>query len=94
MTGQEPAGKEMIRKAGELQAVADELGCGMAKLAIAWCVKNPNVSTVILGASKLSQLEENLKALELLPKLNDQVVDRIEAIVENKPREPIDFQKS
>ena len=57
----------------------------MAHLSIAWCLKNPNVSTVILGASRLSQLEDNLSAMDALSKLTPEVVERIETIVANKP---------
>ena len=62
-----------------------ELGVSMASLALAWCLKNPNVSTVILGATKLSQLEQNLKSLEVVPLLTDEVMDSIEGILGNKP---------
>jgi voltage-dependent potassium channel beta subunit len=68
------------RKVGELKTVADDLGCSLAQLSIAWCAANPNVSTVILGASRVSQLEENLGALDVLPKLDDEVLERINAI--------------
>jgi len=74
-----------IEKCIALQGVADDLGTSMAKLAVAWCAKNPNVSTVILGASKTSQLEENLKALEVVPLLTDDVMARIDGILGNKP---------
>lgn len=77
--------EQRIAKVRELTKVANELGCSMAALAIAWCAYNPNVSTVILGATKASQLTENLKALDVLPKLNAEVMDRIEVILQNKP---------
>ena len=57
----------------------------LASLAIAWCIKNPNVTTAILGATKKEQLLENLKALEVLPKLENSVMERIEGILKNKP---------
>jgi aryl-alcohol dehydrogenase-like predicted oxidoreductase len=66
---------------GELEFVAKELGCTLAQLAIAWCAKNPHVSTVITGASRVEQVRENLKALEVLPKLTAPVLERIEKIV-------------
>jgi len=78
-------GRANIRKAAELQPVAGDLGVSLAQLAIAWCLLNPNVSTVILGASRRSQLEENLAALEVVPKLTADVVERIEEILDNKP---------
>ncbi len=65
---------------GELEQIARELGGTVAQLAIAWVNKNPRVSTVILGASKRSQLDENLGALALVPKLTPEVLDRIDAV--------------
>jgi voltage-dependent potassium channel beta subunit len=62
-----------------LKRVADALGCTLAQLAIAWCVKNPRVSTVITGASSAEQVAENLKAIDVLPKLTDEVMLKIEA---------------
>jgi aryl-alcohol dehydrogenase-like predicted oxidoreductase len=55
---------------------------------LAWCLKNENVSTVILGASKASQLEENLKAAEVKSKLTPEVMEEIEVILDNKPQHP------
>jgi voltage-dependent potassium channel beta subunit len=65
---------------GKLQGVAGELGCTLAQLAIAWCARNPNVSTVITGASRVSQVEENLAAAEVIAKLTPEVVQRIDAV--------------
>lgn len=70
--------KSKVRK---LKDVADDLGCSLAQLSIAWCARNPNVSTVILGASRASQLEENLGALGVLPRLTDDVLARIDEAV-------------
>lgn len=78
-------GQQQIAKVRELQPIADDLGTTMAQLAIAWCLKNPHVSTVITGASRASQVTENLKALELVPQLTDDVMERIEAVLDNKP---------
>ena len=64
----------------KLEAVASDLGCSVGQLAIAWCAKNPRVSTVITGASKLSQLRDNLRAVEVLPKLDAAVMARIDEI--------------
>jgi voltage-dependent potassium channel beta subunit len=64
----------------QLEGLARELGGSVAQLALAWVNKNPRVSTVILGASKVSQLQENLKAIELTPKLTPEVLARIDAI--------------
>ena len=68
-----------------LAPVAADLGCTLAQMAIAWCLKNPNVSTVITGASKPEQVVENMKALEVADKLTPEVMQRIEGILQNKP---------
>lgn len=81
--------EDRLRKAKKLQAYADKLGIPMVKLAIAWCLKNPHVSTVILGASKTKQLKENLTALETVPLLTDKVMDKIEDIMQTKPKLPV-----
>lgn len=64
-----------------LEPIAAELGCTLSQLAIAWCAKNPNVSTVITGASRVSQVQENMGALAVLPKLTPEVLARIETAV-------------
>jgi len=64
-----------------LQPVADDLGCTMSQLAIAWTVRNPHVSTVITGASRAAQVHENMKALEVVPQLTDDVMARIDAVL-------------
>ena len=76
---------ENIEKVKLLMPVADELGFSMAQLALAWCLKNPNVSTVITGASRASQVVENMKALECAEKLSPEIMERIESILKNKP---------
>jgi voltage-dependent potassium channel beta subunit len=78
-------GQKQVAKARQLTEVADDLGVPLARLALAWCLKNPNVSTVITGASRPSQVTDNLQALELLPQLTDDVMERIETILDNKP---------
>ncbi|PWH20101.1 MAG: aldo/keto reductase [Anaerolineae bacterium] len=77
----------------QLGNIAQELGCTLAQLAIAWCLKNPNVSTVITGASKPEQVRENMRALEVVPKLTDEVMATIEAILDNKPRPEKDWRE-
>ncbi|MEJ2747949.1 MAG: aldo/keto reductase [Anaerolineae bacterium] len=84
-------GQRRIQKTRELTAVAEQLGTSMAKLAIAWCVKNPNVSTVITGASRVEQVRENMTALEVVPLLTDGVMEKIESLLDNKPQ-GMDFQ--
>ena len=76
---------ERLNAVRALQPVADELGCSMAQLALAWCAKNPHVSTVITGASRPEQVQENMKALDVLPKLTPAVMTRLEGILKNKP---------
>jgi voltage-dependent potassium channel beta subunit len=67
-------------KARQLKEIADELGCDMAQLALAWCVRNPHVSTVITGASSVEQLRANLGALDVLPLITDEIAERLDAI--------------
>ena len=88
---QEEEGKAKIAKVRELTKVAERLGGSVASLSIAWCLKNENVSTVILGASKPEQIAENCKALQLLPKVTDEVYAEIEKILDNKPAQAADF---
>lgn len=74
-----------LEKVKKLTLLAHELGVSLASLAIAWTIKNPHVTTAILGATKKEQLFENLKALDSLQLLSTEVMDRIEAILQNKP---------
>ncbi|UII23583.1 potassium channel beta subunit family protein [Fulvivirga ligni] len=80
--------EEKLEKVRKLTAFAAELDTSMPLLALAWCLKNDNVSTVILGASKTSQLEENLKAIDVKDKLTPDVMEHIEQILDNKPQQP------
>ena len=66
-------------KVRKLQEIANELGCTLAQLSIAWCARNPRVSTVITGASRVEQIHENLKALDVLARLDREVMARVEA---------------
>jgi voltage-dependent potassium channel beta subunit len=84
--------KEQIQKVIRLTDLAGELGCSTAQLAIAWCLLNPNVSTVITGASKPEQVVDNMKAVDFVDKLSTEVVDQIEEILGNKPDHPSDFR--
>ena len=81
-----------IEKIRSLGPVADELGCTMAQLALAWCLKNPNVSTVITGASGPEQVAENMKAVDVVGRLSDVVMERIESILDNRSRPESDFR--
>ncbi|MDH7483727.1 MAG: aldo/keto reductase [Spirochaetales bacterium] len=68
----------MVKAVEALRPIADGLGCTLSQLSIAWCARNPHVSTVITGASRLEQLEENLGALDVVPKLQAEVLTRID----------------
>ncbi len=81
-----------IEKVKLLIPAAEELGCTIAQLALAWCLKNPHVSTVITGASKVEQVRENMKALDVVEKLNDGMMQRIETILDNKPEPETDHR--
>jgi voltage-dependent potassium channel beta subunit len=76
--GERLTGEKANAKVRKLKDVADDLGCSLAQLSIAWCAANPNVSTVILGASRVEQVHENLKALDVLEQLDDDVLARID----------------
>ncbi|KAG3079502.1 putative voltage-gated potassium channel subunit beta [Phytophthora idaei] len=80
--------EERVKKANKLKPIAAELGCSLAQLALAWCVANENVSTVIVGASRQSQLEENLKALEFVDKITPDVKAKIDAVYTVVPTVP------
>jgi voltage-dependent potassium channel beta subunit len=73
-------GQERMTKVSALAPIAEEMGVKLSNLAIAWCLLNENVSTVILGASKVEQLEENLKSLEVLPLINQEVINKLSSI--------------
>jgi voltage-dependent potassium channel beta subunit len=75
----------------KLKAVAERLGFSLAQLALAWVIKNTDVSTCIVGASRASQMEENLRALDLLEVYTNEVEQEIEAILGNSPAGPIDW---
>ena len=83
--------QERLQKVRTLTTMAEEMGTNMARLAIAWNLKNPNVSTIITGASRVEQVHDNLQALEVAEMLTDDVMAEIEEILDNKP-EPMDFQ--
>ena len=74
---------EAVRK---LKPVADKLGCDQAALALAWVIKNPRVSSAITGASRVEQIAQSCKALDVLPKLTDEVMKEIDDILGNKPQ--------
>ncbi|KAG9097713.1 hypothetical protein FS749_005698 [Ceratobasidium sp. UAMH 11750] len=73
-------GKERIAKVKKLEVIANELQTDLATLSLAWVMKNPRVSTIILGATRASQIQSNLKALDLLQKVSDEIYQRINDI--------------
>ena len=78
-------GSDRLNKVKRLGKIADKLGISLAQLSLAWCLKNKNVSTVILGATNTKQLDENLKSIEYKDLLTDSVMGRIENILKNMP---------
>ncbi|MCB9081361.1 MAG: aldo/keto reductase [Lewinellaceae bacterium] len=80
--------EEKLAITRKLNALAQELGTSLPKLAIAWCLANPQVSTVILGASKVHQLEETLESIPVVAQLTPEVLEQIEGILGNKPAQP------
>jgi voltage-dependent potassium channel beta subunit len=80
--------EDNLKKVKKISELAGKLGVSTAALSIAWCIKNPNVSTAILGATKKQQLLENLKSLEIVPMLTLEVMEKIDVILKNKPKLP------
>ena len=74
-----------IEKVKQLEPIAKPLGCTLAQLALAWCLKNPNVSTVITGATRPEQVIENMKAEEVVQNLDQSVMEKIDQVMGNKP---------
>lgn len=85
------AGKAKVAKVIELGKLADEIGMPIHHMALLWCNANPNVSTVILGASKVDQLSDNLAALKVKDKMTADVLAKIEDILGNKPAGPLSY---
>ena len=83
-----PETKAQIEKVRSLTKIAEKLGGSVASLALAWLIKNPHMSVAIIGATKSEQIVENVKALEVLPKLSPEVLKEIEEILDNKPDVP------
>jgi voltage-dependent potassium channel beta subunit len=85
-------GEAKVEKLRKLVRLAGEIGVPLPQLAIAWCLKNPHVSTVITGASRAEQVVENMKSIDVVPLLTDEVMAKIEKILANKPVPEIDFR--
>ena len=90
-TLQTPEGKAKIEKVKKLTTIAERLGTNTATLALAWTLKNPNVSTVILGATKVEQIEDNVKSIKVAEKLTPAILEEIEGILGNKPAQPAKY---
>jgi len=84
--------KNIDEKLTKLKGVADKLGCSLAVLCIAWIIKNPDVSTCLVGCSRVEQLHENLKAVEIMDKLTPEHEVEIEAILQNTPSKEWDWR--
>nr|ODN99943.1 voltage-gated potassium channel beta-2 subunit [Cryptococcus depauperatus CBS 7855] len=82
-------GVASIEKVKKLSKIAERLGGSMTNLALAWTLKHKGVSTCILGATKPEQIKENVKALDIYPKLTSEVMEEIEEILDNKPAPPV-----
>jgi voltage-dependent potassium channel beta subunit len=85
-------GQKRVDKVKQLTPIAERLGMTTAQLAIAWCLKNPNVSSVITGASKPEQVSQNMQAIDHVGTLTPEVMDEIEAILQNKPKPISDYR--
>jgi len=84
--------KEILQKIDDLKPISNELGCSLSQLALSWCLKNSNVSTVITGASKKEQVHENMKSLKFVSKLTPEILQKIDTILGNKPEPETDFR--
>lgn len=82
--------KRNLAKVQAIESIAKELDCTLSQLALAWCLKNPFVSTVITGASRVEQVHENMKAIEVAPKLTPEILERIDGIFDMKKEEEDD----
>ena len=80
--------EDKLAKISLLNELSNDLGMSLPVMSIAWCLKNQNVSTVILGASKMSQLKENMKSIDALNKLDEKAIKQIEDILQNQPEHP------
>ena len=89
---QSPDGRAKIEKVQQLAKIAENLNMSIAQLALAWCLTNSDVSTVITGASKVSQVEQNMRTMDMVDKLTPEILDQIEDILDNTPTPPQDLR--
>jgi len=87
-------GREMLEKVKKLAEIADEAGIPMPQFALAWCLKNENVSTVITGASKVEQVKQNMKAIDVVDQLTPDIMERVEEVLDNKPESEPNFRSN
>jgi len=76
--------QDKLARVRALEPIAKELDCTLSQLSLAWCLKNPFVSTVITGASRVGQVHENMKAVEVEPKLTPEILERMDKILGSK----------
>ena len=81
---------DRIKSIKNLDKIAKELGVSLAELSIGWCIKNPHVTTAILGATKKQQLIDNLKSIDVMNKLTPEILVKIDDIMQTKPK-PVEF---
>jgi voltage-dependent potassium channel beta subunit len=84
--------EETLNKVEGLKAIAKELDVPLSQMALAWVAKNPHVSSVITGATKEHQVVENMKSLEVIPKLTPEVMEKIEQVIQSKPEQPRSYR--
>jgi len=84
--------EETRTKCLQLEEIAKEIGCTLPQLALAWVIKNKDVSTAIMGGSKVEQVEQNLQAINFVEKITPEIEERLEKIVESKPHPGTDFK--
>jgi aryl-alcohol dehydrogenase-like predicted oxidoreductase len=87
-------GRVKIAKVKKLAHIAQQLDCTTSQLALAWCLSNPSISSVITGASKPSQIEENVKSLQVVPLLTEEIMTELEDVLANKPALDYNFRSS
>lgn len=92
-TLQTEEGKAKIEKVKKLTKIAERLGATATHLSLAWAAANPNVSTVILGATKVDQINDNVKALALMDKMTPEIMEEIEAVLDNKPKAALTYNR-
>jgi len=88
------SGRRKLEKVKELSNIADDAGIPMPQFALAWCLKNKDVSTVITGASKPEQVKQNMKAIEVVDQMTPDIMERIEEVLDNKPEPEPDFRQN